>query len=538
MVSVSITALPLATVQPNGNICNDSANGSVIDFYNYILEGSTNGSWSDTDNSGSSGLFTAREFSGVAPGNYTFTYNIPDNGPCGAQIYTIELLVEDCSCPSVAINSPNDVCNNGFSIDLNTLLITTELGSWSITNTPTGSSSAVIMGNVLSYNNSDPGTYELSFTLIEEPPTGCPSSNQVVLEIFDAPNAGDDMIETSCLGGTINLNNYLSLSAAINGQWIANGPFGASLMGSSFNTNDIIPGDYYFDYLVSGSGACDNDISTLTLSLEDCGCTPLYAEINENITEICADEINTLDLNGYLTSNSDFLGSWSLSNQVINNGIWNYNNQTGIQYFDYTINPPTTDPVECESLSLVLPITIIPKFEIQSTEILCNDIDSESSINLNDLVISTGLSGSWMAINDGSTSGLIPELDFMGSLEGIYEYQYVLDVEDGCNTSSHAVQIQTEQCSNKNLYAPSAFSPNGDGKNDVFRLVGNDYIALEISIYDRWGKLLFRSVDNNAGWDGSYNGLACELGVYVYYAQVVRTNGVRELIQGNITLIK
>ena len=104
-----------------------------------------------------------------------------------------------------------------------------------------------------------------------------------------------------------------------------------------------------------------------------------------------------------------------------------------------------------------------------------------------------------MAINDGYTSGLIPELDFMGSLEGIYEYQYVLDVEDGCNTSSHAVQIQTEQCSKKNLYASSAFFPNGYGKNDVFRLFGNNYIALEISIYDRWGELFFRNVDNNDG---------------------------------------
>jgi len=54
------------------------------------------------------------------------------------------------------------------------------------------------------------------------------------------------------------------------------------------------------------------------------------------------------------------------------------------------------------------------------------------------------------------------------------------------------------------LYIPSAFSPNGDSKNELFEAKGNDIKSFEMYIFDRWGTELFHSIDINTGWNGTF----------------------------------
>jgi len=70
----------------------------------------------------------------------------------------------------------------------------------------------------------------------------------------------------------------------------------------------------------------------------------------------------------------------------------------------------------------------------------------------------------------------------------------------------------------KSFYIPNAFTPNGDGLNDVFGAIPRiDYVnQYRISIFNRWGQLLFESSDLHLGWDGTYQGEACPAGAYVY----------------------
>jgi gliding motility-associated-like protein len=63
---------------------------------------------------------------------------------------------------------------------------------------------------------------------------------------------------------------------------------------------------------------------------------------------------------------------------------------------------------------------------------------------------------------------------------------------------------------------PNAFTPNGDGINDVFAPYITDAVKYELSIYNRWGELLFHTNDQQNGWDGNYHQLAAQTGVYVY----------------------
>lgn len=95
------------------------------------------------------------------------------------------------------------------------------------------------------------------------------------------------------------------------------------------------------------------------------------------------------------------------------------------------------------------------------------------------------------------------------------EYTITLSVlnEYGCfDTATVIIRIRPEYRS----FIPNAFSPNGDGVNDIFLagLIGvNEY---SFYVYDRWGKLLFETHNPDEGWDGRYSGDLCHQGLYVY----------------------
>ncbi len=92
------------------------------------------------------------------------------------------------------------------------------------------------------------------------------------------------------------------------------------------------------------------------------------------------------------------------------------------------------------------------------------------------------------------------------------------------------------------IYVPNAFSPNGDGVNDLFHVLGirENVIFKDLRIYNRWGQLVFQTDNINTGWDGTFQNTPQEIGVYVYvlhYATVFNPTTVLAR-QGNITLMR
>ncbi len=70
-------------------------------------------------------------------------------------------------------------------------------------------------------------------------------------------------------------------------------------------------------------------------------------------------------------------------------------------------------------------------------------------------------------------------------------------------------------------FIPNAFSPNGDGLNDVFRVTGlYKNITFRMVVYDRWGTLLFESYNVDKGWDGIFNGQYCPPDSYIWVANI------------------
>ncbi|HEY1032850.1 MAG TPA: gliding motility-associated C-terminal domain-containing protein [Flavipsychrobacter sp.] len=85
---------------------------------------------------------------------------------------------------------------------------------------------------------------------------------------------------------------------------------------------------------------------------------------------------------------------------------------------------------------------------------------------------------------------------------------------------------------------PNAFSPNGDGRNDVLYVRGENIDDMVLRIYNRWGQVVFETRDATKGWDGTYNGDAAPMETYAYTLSVMFPNGQVFQKQGNITLLR
>ena len=97
-------------------------------------------------------------------------------------------------------------------------------------------------------------------------------------------------------------------------------------------------------------------------------------------------------------------------------------------------------------------------------------------------------------------------------------------------------------CSNfKDIEIPNVFTPNNDGKNDIFYLEGWDVCiqTFEMLIYDRWGVKIFESTNVNVDWDGRLlSGTEAIDGTYYYIFNITNVNGEEEKISGFITLFR
>ncbi|MCB9064607.1 MAG: gliding motility-associated C-terminal domain-containing protein [Chitinophagales bacterium] len=89
------------------------------------------------------------------------------------------------------------------------------------------------------------------------------------------------------------------------------------------------------------------------------------------------------------------------------------------------------------------------------------------------------------------------------------------------------------------LMVPGAFSPNGDGKNDVFKITNLTFQRImEFRIFNRWGQEIFNTTDNSRGWDGTWKGEPQGIGTYSYLIRVGFPDGQVETYRGEVTLIR
>lgn len=107
--------------------------------------------------------------------------------------------------------------------------------------------------------------------------------------------------------------------------------------------------------------------------------------------------------------------------------------------------------------------------------------------------------------------------------------------EYGCQ-SMDSIMIETKPCCE--LLLPNAFSPNGDGKNDLFRILNpGRHKLVSLRVLNRYGEVVFETADEHDGWNGSLNGTAQEMGVYFYQVKYL-CDGKEQYLKGDVTLVR
>jgi gliding motility-associated-like protein len=90
-----------------------------------------------------------------------------------------------------------------------------------------------------------------------------------------------------------------------------------------------------------------------------------------------------------------------------------------------------------------------------------------------------------------------------------------------------------------NLLIPTGFTPNGDGRNDYFKVVNASFQRLiEFRVFNRWGQEVFSTSDITQGWDGTWKGVAQPVGTYSYLIRVAYPDGNVERYKGEVSLIR
>ncbi|NML40445.1 T9SS type B sorting domain-containing protein [Chitinophaga sp. G-6-1-13] len=113
--------------------------------------------------------------------------------------------------------------------------------------------------------------------------------------------------------------------------------------------------------------------------------------------------------------------------------------------------------------------------------------------------------------------------------------RYEVTVKNKCGSSTSWVTVT--ECSPE-LFLPNAFSPNGDGKNDIFRILNyHGQQLMEFSIYNRWGECIFQTTDPKRGWNGTFHGQLQPVGSYVYQVRYRNMLGQEMQLKGTVALL-
>jgi len=301
-VAVSEVLPPAAVVSPDTSLCNTTAGGSLLNLYDLITGGDANGSWADADQSGAVGLFDNLNFNNITAGDYRFIYTTNSAvNPCPETTYEVVVTVIDCSCPDVFFDQADPLCNTADILDLTSIENTTEPGTWSLIQTPSGSNPATLVGTLFNATGSDMGPYTLQFDLQNQPPPGCPLDFQVTVDVDPSVEAG---IAAAPVAYCFKDNVLVALAdlltgADANGVWTETSATlsqGNAFLAANatFQINNQAAGLYTFQYGFQSAGACPDDSAEVSVIIHP---LPIATIVDFGILD-CVNPTQSLDATG------------------------------------------------------------------------------------------------------------------------------------------------------------------------------------------------------------------------------------------------
>jgi gliding motility-associated-like protein len=157
-----------------------------------------------------------------------------------------------------------------------------------------------------------------------------------------------------------------------------------------------------------------------------------------------------------------------------------------------------------------------------------------------------GLSYQWeIRNNEGDFDTLTNGVDFQGTESATLQLQATNEINGivvrcvitGCGADAITDTIRITILQDDEVYIPSAFTPDNDKINPIFKLYTEGEPSIDATIYSRWGELIYNWKDKTQGWEGTFNGVNVQEGVYVYRI-VVNTACSQKTRMGTVTLLR
>lgn len=117
-------------------------------------------------------------------------------------------------------------------------------------------------------------------------------------------------------------------------------------------------------------------------------------------------------------------------------------------------------------------------------------------------------------------------------------YTLTVTDENGCVVERTVTVVVLTLCEEPFIFVPTGFSPNGDGHNDTFRVMGNNIEKIYLAVYNRWGEKVWETTTPGEGWDGTYKGKLLASDAFGYYVELTCFGGLQFRKKGNVTLFR
>jgi gliding motility-associated-like protein len=174
-----------------------------------------------------------------------------------------------------------------------------------------------------------------------------------------------------------------------------------------------------------------------------------------------------------------------------------------------------------KSFSKDVTILPTPQINLEDSIYLCKD----STVYLDASIIN----GTYLWSDNSTLSSL--------TIKNPGAYSINVTDSNGCESNKN-IEILTEECGDKTVYLPSAFSPNGDGVNDILYVRGTGISSIELLIYNRFGEVVFKSENINNGWDGTFREKNLKSDVFIVNLNTIFYDGEQKQLSGNLSLLK
>lgn len=482
-VVVTVNPLPIANAGPDQAVCA----GTPVTL---------NGSGGTPSWSG--GITNGTAFTPSATTTYTLTVTDANNCTATDQV-------------TVTVN-PTSVVSGGQDI--------TVCQGTQVTLTATGGTGPGWNNGVINGVPFTPPLGTTTYTVTDNNPTGCSGSDQVVVTVNPNPvvSAGSDALicqgsSVVLLGSPATITTFSWDNGVVNGvPYTPTGTATYTVTGTDAN----------------GCQGTDQVVVTMTP-------TPVVA-FTPSVTSGCVPLAVTFT-NTNPTNNTY---QWTLGNGATSTSATSASTvYTSAGCYDVTLI--STTPNGCVGQATFPAMVCVfpnPVADFTPNPAILSLLDATSTMNNG----STGATTYQWNFGDGYTSTLTsPVHTFPSDDPGTYQIKLTVYSAHGCwDTAYVNIEVQDELI----YYVPNSFTPDNDEHNPVFKPVftsGFDPFDYKLSIFNRWGEIVFESNDAQYGWDGTYTGSdgLVQDGTYTWKIEFkTKRSDERKLVVGSVTLIR